>query len=218
MKLLNFSIALLLALLPLHSSANETDSLFHNKNRVIDCREHRSREGWARIIPTHCKLQFAGSMGLFSAGIGWDYGKKARWETDLLLGYVPKYNSDKSHYTFTLKQNYIPWRVPLTRGLSLDPLYTGAYLNTIFGDEFWSSQPDRYPSGYYWFSTRFRAHIFLGVRASWHPRSAESAIKDVTLFFEINTCDLYIVRKIGNDFIKAKDIVGFSAGLKLQLF
>ena len=37
------------------------------------------------MIPTHTKLQYAGGMGLLSWGIGWDYGKRGQWETDLLL-------------------------------------------------------------------------------------------------------------------------------------
>ena len=38
--------------------------------------------------PTHVKMQYAGGMGVLSTGVGWDYGKRRQWETDVLLGYL----------------------------------------------------------------------------------------------------------------------------------
>ncbi len=31
---------------------------------------------WERAIPRYTKLQFAGSMGMISVGLGWDYYRK----------------------------------------------------------------------------------------------------------------------------------------------
>ena len=64
--------------------------------------------------------------------------------------------------TMTLKQNYIPWSIWLGKDFSLEPLTTGIYFNTVFSDDFWTSEPERYPRGYYGFSTRIRTHIFSG--------------------------------------------------------
>jgi len=200
------------------AAGNLADTLSAVQHRPIDRRIHRGYEGWERLIPTHLKAQYAGSMGLLSVGLGWDYGRKCRWETDVLVGYVPKYVSNRGHATLTLKQNYIPWSLYASDRFSFDPFYCGIYLNTIFGHEFWGRQPGRYPKGYYWFSTKLRTHIFWGCRASWHPGANRSCrIKGVTLFFEVNTCDLYIVRSIGNDYLSPHDIIGFSLGLKLQI-
>lgn len=182
----------------------------------LDLREHRQREGWERIIPTHLKAQYGGSVGIVSAGFGWEYGKRCRWESDIMIGYVPKYKSDSGHGTLTLKQNYIPWSIYPSAKFSIEPIYTGIYLNTIFGEEFWGRQPDRYPRGYYWFSTRLRCHIFLGIRASLHTQ--KSKLRSATFYLEANTCDLYIVRRIGNKYLSSSDIIGLSWGVKLQLF
>ena len=74
-----------------------------------DKRIHLRYEGWERMKPTHVKMQYAGGMGVLSTGVGWDYGKRRQWETDVLLGYLPaKYASDFL-LTLTVKQNYIPW-------------------------------------------------------------------------------------------------------------
>ncbi len=205
-----FIIALLL-LFPLATFGQEVDA------RPLDRREHRGREGWARIIPTHLKVQYAGSMGFLSAGWGWDYGKQCRWESDMLIGYLPRFEGERGYMTFTLKQNYIPWSLYASDQFSFEPLYGGIYLNTIVGEEFWGQAPDRYPSGYYWFSTRMRVHLFAGCSATWHPRG-EGWLKGMSLYFEVNTSDLYIVRKVDNDYLRASDIIGFSLGLKLQIF
>lgn len=201
----------LLLLLPLTAASQE------GPTKPLDRREHRGREGWARIIPTHLKAQYAGSMGFLSAGFGWDYGKKCRWESDILFGYLPQFEGERGYATFTLKQNYIPWSLYASDQFSFEPLYGGLYLNTIFGDEFWGQAPDRYPSGYYWFSTRLRIHLFAGCSATWHPRG-EGWLRGLSLFFEVNTSDLYIVRKVGDHYLKPSDIIGFSLGVKLQIF
>lgn len=71
-----------------------------------DKRIHLRYEGWERMKPTHVKMQYAGGMGVLSTGVGWDYGKRRQWETDVLLGYLPaKYASDFL-LTLTVKQNY----------------------------------------------------------------------------------------------------------------
>lgn len=81
------------------------------KRTGYDNRVHRFRKNWERIIPTHAKIQYAGNMGLLSFGTGWDYGKRNQWETDILLGFIPKYSSKKTKVTMTLKQNYMPWSI-----------------------------------------------------------------------------------------------------------
>ena len=139
---------LLMVLAPFRTSGAElVDSV--SGGSKYDNRVHHYRDAWGALIPTHFKLQYAGGMGMLSAGIGWDYGKRGQWETDLLFGFIAKHSSRRAKMTMTLKQNFIPWSVYLGKGFSLEPLTTGIYFNTVFGSEFWNHQPDRYPSGYY---------------------------------------------------------------------
>ncbi len=123
---------------------------------------------WNKIIPTHLKAQYAGGMGLFSIGTGWDYGKNNQWETDIFFGYLPRYSTKRAKVTFTLKQNFIPWEKRLNKKFSIEPFACGLYVNTIFDDEFWVSEPDRYPDDYYSFSTKMRFNIYLGQRIIYH--------------------------------------------------
>ena len=122
-------------------------------------RINRYRDLWTSLMPTYSKLQYAGGMGLMNLGLGWSYGKNQQWETDVFLGFIPRNSSDNSKITLTMKQNFIPWRKELNKNLTLEPLECGIYFNTVFSDEFWTQEPDRYPKGYYGFSTRVRTHI-----------------------------------------------------------
>lgn len=225
----------LLSPMAMVSASNKTDSIdtFHNKSNSLnesnefnatirtsyDNRVHRIRKNWERIIPTHSKIQYAGNMGLISFGTGWDYGKRNQWETDLLLGLIPKYSSKKAKITMTIKQNYMPWSIDLNQRLSIEPLACGLYLNTVFGDQFWVNEPERYPKGYYGFSSKVRIHVFLGQRLTYDidPQRRFLA-KSVTFFYELSTCDLYMISAVTNRYLKPRDYLSLSFGLKFQWF
>ncbi len=183
-------------------------------------RIYKYHRRWHNLIPTHTAIQYAGSIGIVSMGLGWDYGKRNQWETTVMLGYLPKYHSDKSKITFTLKQNYTPWSLPLKRKrLTVEPLTCGLFFNTIFSEEFWVEEPDRYPKGYYGFSTRVRTHLFVGQRLTHHFKGNDKRHKSITAYYELNTCDLYLVSLFTNpDYLKLKDILYLGFGIKIQLF
>ena len=173
---------------------------------------------WESLMPTYTKLQYAGGMGLFNAGFGWSYGKNDQWETDVFFGIIPKYSSDNAKMTFTLKQNYIPWRKKLNDSFTFEPLECGLYFNTVFSDEFWTKEPDRYPKGYYNFSTRVRTHAFIGQRLRFNiPDKKRLFARSITAFYEISSCDLYIVSAFTNH-LNPDDYLRLSFGLKFDIF
>lgn len=189
------------------------------KHSRYDRRIHRYRKHWEALIPTHTKIQFAGNMGLMSFGTGWDYGKRNQWETDVLLGFLPAYESDRAKATFTLKQNYIPWSLQLGESrFSVEPLSTGLYFNTVFGDEFWVNEPERYPRGYYGFSSKVRISVYLGQRLTCDiPSKHRFFARQMTLFYELSTTDLYIVSAFTNRYLRPRDYLSLSFGVKMQL-
>ena len=182
------------------------------KHRV----ELRQRR-WAQLIPNQFVVQNAGNMGVLSAGSGWSYGRQ-HWETHLLWGYIPQHQSTRGKLTTTLKENYIPWSIGMKSGWSIEPLSASLYVNTVYGHEFWKSQPNRYPNKYYEFmSTKFRLNVALGQRITWEiPGNRRKYAKSVTLFYEVSSCDLYIRAKFQDSSVPLKDILGLSIGLKLQ--
>ena len=178
-------------------------------------RQDRYRQRWQRLIPRYSKIQFAGGMGVISAGVGWDYGKKKQWETDLFIGFVPKFSADKATGSFTIKQNYIPWRVGLGGRWSLEPLTTGLYANKLTSRNFWGREPEKYGGPYYRFATNTRFSIFAGQRITYnlghrHRRQA------ITAFYEFSSNDLYLVSAFTNSSLDLDDILVLSFGVKFQ--
>ena len=192
---------------------SRTDETYKYKDRITTYQQF-----WESLIPTYSKFQYAGGMGLVNMGMGWAYGKNRQWETDVFLGFIPRYSSERSKFTMTLKQNFIPWKKELSKELTLEPLACGMYFNTVFSDEFWTNEPDRYPRGYYNFSTRVRTHIYIGQRLQFNiPDSKRLFSHSVTAFYEISTCDLYVVSAFTNH-LNPDDYLRLSFGLKFDIF
>lgn len=213
MKSLIFSILFFL-LYSISAQAVSCDSI--SGKYQWDKRVHLKYKGWKRLKPTHAKWQYAGGMGLSSLGMGWDYGKRRQWETDFLIGYIPAKYADGFRLTFTVKQNYIPWSITFGERWIAEPFYTGLYITTIAGEEFWKQEPGRYPNRYYNFSTKLRPYIFIGQRLGVdipHP-----LFRNVSAFYEISTCEMYLISKVTNKSLTMKDILRISFGIKLYLF
>lgn len=215
MKLSIFKfIILLLLLLPLSGKANKRDSLQEVK---YEHQLERYREHWAKLIPQYSKLQFAGGMGMFSFGFGWDYGKKEQWETDLMFGFVPKFSNNKTNWIVTLKQNYIPWRLFEDKKFSFEPFETGLSVNKVAADNFWGQEPSKYNGPYYRFATAIRFNLFVGQRVQM-KMSKKKIHKSITLYYEVGTNDLYLVSLFTNKYLDFTDILSLSFGAKFKVF
>lgn len=188
------------------------------KEKAAPSDVNRYIRGWNRIIPRHFKTQFAGGSGLLSVGIGWHYGKyHDTFETDFLLGFLPRYTTGSPHAVLTLKQTFRPWHIHIPqKRLVLSPFRTGLFLTTITGNEFWRHQPSKYQDGYYWFSTRIRTHLFVG--QSLQLRTPQFRIpKSIELYYELSTNDLYLLNSLLNRYIRFRDIISLAIGLKLEM-
>lgn len=173
---------------------------------------------WEKFIPRYSKLQVAGGMGVVSLGLGWDYGKNKQWETDLFVGYLPAFSGDHNSFTFTLKQNFIPWEAGINARFTFAPLTTGLYANRVSSNKFWTAEPDKYDGPYYRFATGLRFSAFLGQRISLHINKKNSGWKSVSLFYELSSNDLYISSYVENrKALSIFDILVLSFGLKLQI-
>lgn len=176
------------------------------------------RSGWGILLPEYGKVQYAGNMGFISIGGGWDYGVKKHWETDLLIGFLPHYSTSKNKITFTLKQNYIPWHVNINRKFMVEPIITGIYLNSIWGRDFWVSEPEKYPNSYYAFSSKIRVNVFAGQRVTYNFNKEREFVKSISFFYEVSTNDLYLISAVNNSYLTPEDYLTLSFGFKLQLF
>lgn len=213
-------ISMLMLLCLLLLSPAEVAARSGERVRRLDRREHIQYEGWQQLLPTHLKVQYAGGMGFLSAGVGWDYGQRAVWESDILVGFLPSHYADDFRLTFTLRQNYTPWSVKIAPRMDLEPLSLALYANVITGNEFWNREPSHYPHdgrGYYKFSSRTRLHLAVGQRFRLLTSEA-SAIRSLSLYYEFSINDLMVVSAVNNRTLEFSDVVHFSLGAKLHIF
>ena len=172
---------------------------------------------WHALIPKGSRIQYAGNMGAFSVGPIWKYGRNRQWETALQLGLIPRHGNGRAILALTLKEDFVPWSVTLGRRFSFQPLATGLYLTTVFDSRFWTAQPGRYPKGYYWFATRLRPNIYLGERLEFNiPESRRQIAKSICVFYEISTCDYFIIQKIHNKHFSPEKFLTLSLGLQFE--
>ena len=218
MKWNRFIISALMILAGIEAFADEND-VPQPAETQYDRHMRNYRKYWAALIPRQFVVQNAGNMGFLSFGVGWSYGKRNQWETNQLVGFIPKYKSDRAKVTLTIKENYIPWSIYVGKGVQIEPLRTGLYLNAVFGSEFWRAQPSRYPNKYYEFlSTKFRLNLFAGQGVTKIvPNNRLYFVKSVTAFYELSTCDLYIRAKFQDHSVKFWDLMGLSLGFRFQL-
>lgn len=174
---------------------------------------------WHSLTPRRVVAQYAGGIGLFSAGLGWMYGKNNSWETDFMLGYVPPYSTGRGKLTITARETYVPFDFRVYGIINCQPLAVAMYINTITGHEFWMSEPVRYPRKYYGFSSGVRAGLSLGQRVRLQiPAARRKRFREVLFYYDFNTCDLDIASFSTNRHISLWDIVNISLGLKFTVF
>lgn len=187
------------------------------KNIGYERRLQKRENIWYKLMPDMTVLQFAGNIGMLSAGVGWDYGKVNQWETHVMIGFLPhRYNSG-SYWTFTVSQKYLPWRIELNENFSIKPLSVSLSVNSILHGDFWMSEPERYPKGYYGFASRMRFILGIGQRINFHiPESRRWMSRQLSLYYEVSTCDLYVRQKILNSSIPMKDLLSLGIGAILK--
>lgn len=175
--------------------------------------EKKNKPKW--WVPEYTKFQFAGAIGFLSAGAGY-INKTGKSETELIIGFLPKSIGGDNLFSATLKTNRIPWKKELSEQWTLLPFQFGGYLSYTFGSEFNTLLPDRYPGGYYWWSTSLRVGMFLGSRFRYHPVT-DSPFKSVDFYYEIGTYDLKFLSYAQNvESLSVLDMVNLSFGVRLE--
>ena len=187
-------------------------------NIVYENNVNKIKTNWERLTPNIGVLQWAGDIGVVSAGLGWDYGRNNHFETLILAGYLPKWSFEHRTLTFTVKENWIPFRIG-SDNISYKPLVLTAYMNSIFNDEFWTKEPDRYPSGYYWFSSRMRLAVGAGQRLSFDIPYEHRRLHDTaSLYYELSATDFYLISAVRNKSIRITDIIHLGIGIQYTFF
>ncbi|MFP2929336.1 hypothetical protein ACLESO_29875 [Pyxidicoccus sp. 3LG] len=163
-------------------------------------------------VPDHAALQVAGSIGLVSAGPGWGFFGD-RVDAELLLGWAPPAVAGEDFLTLTLKGQWHPFRLDL-EGWQLRPLTVGLLLSYTFGDDYFVTLPDRYPSGYYWFKTALRPALLLGASVG-RPVSA-MRLRHLEGYFELVATDYRLVQFLRNPATVETGLFSLALGARLR--
>ncbi len=165
------------------------------------------------LIPQYGIVQFAGSIGLISGGIGYKYGRN-KLETDFLFGYLPEKTGGAELYTAAIKANWLPYQVPLSNVFELTPFTTGLMVSYTFGNEYFLWQPDYYPKGYYTFSTA--AHLYYQFGSRINMYFPGKIIPEASFYYELNSSAEAIISLIQNRrALSPVDIFHLSLGVRI---
>ena len=108
--------------------------------------------------------------------------------------------------------------VPTRYAWVIQPLSCSLFLSSVLSDKFWTHEPDRYPKGYYGFSTRIRANLSLGQRIVYDiPDVSNWRVQDISLYYELGACDTDFCTFFGDRSIKFKEILSLAVGIKLHI-
>lgn len=152
------------------------------------------------------KAQFAGNLGLVSAGTGWDFPGRKIW-LDLNLGYLPKHINDVRVFTLSVRP---AWKITEFNVKNSDVgWYLGTAINYSMGRNIFGSMPDYYPLDYYW-PNAFHVNPFTGLRISLNPPERK---KRTYVFAELGTVDYEIWFALKNREVSITDIVNLSFGI-----
>jgi hypothetical protein len=164
-------------------------------------------------VPSTGHFQFAGFMGMFSAGAGYHYMNK-RLNTSLLYGYVPQSYSTRSIHTLALKNTIaiVNGSRFLKSSVTVQPVvYGGFTVNCEISRHSFFTLPDYYPKGYYHnqavhltFFTGIRTHILIG--------KEKRMVQAIEPFAEIGTLDTYLWYYVSGG-IHADDILRLALGV-----
>lgn len=157
--------------------------------------------------------QYAGSVGVFSVGYV-RLTPKEKIEIAGIYGHVPQLFGGPLN-SFTLKLTYNPIKLNLSERFVLEPIQGGLFITGWFGENQDISWSSRYPHGYYWWQSNMRKHAFVSSQISYKMKKN---VDRLSLYFEVNTNDLYIYNIFPNwETISFYEIIFFGMGVKIYM-
>jgi hypothetical protein len=164
----------------------------------------------AWYIPDYVKMQFAGNIGVVSAGAGYQLFDKVLY-SELLYGYVPESVSKAAKiHLITIKNTFPIYRKEIGNNLTITPI--AGFTTTIdIGTTTFTTLPGKYPDDYY-VPNAFHFALFGGVmihKDFINPK----IIEGVDFYVELGTVETYLWYGITSKEVGLSDIFSTSFGL-----
>lgn len=171
------------------------------------------------LIPDNAIVQFAGSIGYFSVGAGYDLFKNKRGILDFNYGYVPASKGGELNIV-TAKIAYRVYEIKLKEWGKFYPFIPGLFLSYTFHPELsYRFNRNRYHPDYYHWSEAMRPHLSIANEIEFNGEKLlkGSGIKAVSVYTEFNTNDYYLINYFQNTSeLNLGDIFKLGIGLRLK--
>lgn len=164
----------------------------------------------AWFVPDYVKMQFAGNIGVVSAGVGYQLFNKVLY-SELLYGYVPGSISEaEGIHLITIKNMFPIFRKEIGKNLIITPI-AGFTTSIDIGTNSFTTLPGKYPDGYY-VPNAFHFTLFGG--AMIHKDFTNSKfIKGIDFYVELGTVETYLWYAITSKEVNKSDIFSTSLGV-----
>jgi hypothetical protein len=157
----------------------------------------------------YAKAQYAGNLGLVSAGIGKEFSNI--FSMDLSYGYLPKFINGARVQTFSVKTAFLVKKFAL-QGIQ-PAFHLGASINYAITQNTFLRYPAYYPEGYY-LPNAFHLCPFIRVGADI-PR-IDKKFEKISVYSEIGTIEYEIYNAIRDKGVKFYDIWNICFGLSFH--
>lgn len=182
---------------------------------LLSLRPYASFSQEKSFSPYHAKLQYAGSIGFASVGVGRSFFHE-KLETDLFMGYLPERIGGDRIWTAALKITGTPLKPVPVKPLDWQPLRIGVQLSHTFGKEYFIFEHhDKYSKGYYGFPTAVHLYLYLGGQADF---TRVEKLQRFGLYYEVGTSLEYLVSYIQNPrYLGPGKIFNLALGMRVRL-
>ncbi|TDQ11878.1 hypothetical protein [Pedobacter metabolipauper] len=171
------------------------------------------------LIPDEAIMQYAGSIGYFSVGGGYELFKNKRGNLDINYGYVPESKGGELHIV-TAKFAYRPFVIKISDWAKIYPFNPGVFVTYTFHKDLSFNFPsETYPKGYYYWSEAIRPHLSISNEFQFVGEEVlkKTGLKAVSIYSEFNTNDFYLVNYFQNSTaLKITDIFKVGIGLRVK--
>lgn len=162
------------------------------------------------VLPDYVQLQFAGNIGILSAGIGYDLAHD-KIHISILDGFVPQSIAGSNINTIALKNAFDLFTIRTPHHTRLKP-YAG--LTAMFettGNGFYKKLPERYLDRNYYHYSAFHAAVFAGGALQVPVGKKEGQRLDI--YAETGTIDAYVYYYTNNPRHHLDEIFSIALGV-----
>jgi hypothetical protein len=175
---------------------------------LLSLHSQAANEPKFNLKPTYFQLQYAGNLGLLSAGIGRSF-LNDKINTYIIYGYLPENIHGVNVHTIALKASYRFANSTISPVFNLD-YYTGAFILYGITSNTYLIYPDYFPDDYYG-NNAIHGSFFIGTRLN--KALPYKKIQKISFFTELGTMDFQIWYAVINKTIGLFDIWNLCFGV-----